>query len=91
MYEDKSLVNKIYLRRQLYNLKIKDKVSIHDHLYEFNAELMGQSHHELESCHKIKHGLCDNITPIIGVEEEVFRGFYSSFRISGICVRRREK
>lgn len=42
-YEDKSLVNKIYLRRQLYNLKM-DKTSVHDHLNEFNSfvnELLG--------------------------------------------------
>lgn len=32
---DKSLVNKIFLRRQLYNLK--DEASIHEHLIEFNS------------------------------------------------------
>lgn len=43
-YEDKSLVNKIYFLRQLYNLKMKDKTSVHDHLNEFNSlvnELLG--------------------------------------------------
>ena len=44
IYEDKSLVNKIYLWRQLYNLKMKDKTSVHDHLNMFNSlvnELFG--------------------------------------------------
>lgn len=36
MYEDKSLVNKIFLRRKLYNLKMKDDDSIYEHLNEFN-------------------------------------------------------
>lgn len=31
VYEDKSLVNKIFLSRQLYNLKIKDESSIHEY------------------------------------------------------------
>lgn len=35
MYEDKSLVNKIFLRRKLYNLKMKDDDSIYEHLNEF--------------------------------------------------------
>lgn len=37
VYEDKSLINMIYLMRQLYNLKMKDKVSNHDHFNKFNA------------------------------------------------------
>ena len=37
LYEGKSLVNKIYLRRQLYNLKIKDGASIQKHLGIFNS------------------------------------------------------
>lgn len=44
VYKDKSLIDKIYLWRQLYNLKIKDKVSIYDHLNELNSlltKLMG--------------------------------------------------
>lgn len=36
-YEDKSLLNKIYLKWQLYNMKMKDKVLIYDHLNEFDA------------------------------------------------------
>lgn len=39
VYEDKSIVNKIYLRTRLYNLKIKDRASIHEHLNEFNTLL----------------------------------------------------
>ena len=37
-------MNKIYLWRQLYNLKMKDKTSVHDHLNMFNSlvnELFG--------------------------------------------------
>ena len=44
IYEDKSLVNKIYLMRQLYTLKMKDRTSVHDHLNVFNSlvnELLG--------------------------------------------------
>lgn len=37
VYEDKSLVNKIFLRRQLYNLKMKDGTSVHEHLNLFNC------------------------------------------------------
>jgi hypothetical protein len=37
MYEGKSLVNKIFLRRQLYNMKMKDGGSVHEHLNEFNS------------------------------------------------------
>lgn len=36
MGEDKSLVKKIYLMKQLYNLKMKDETSILEHLNEFN-------------------------------------------------------
>lgn len=39
LYEEKSLANKIYLRRQSYNLKIKDNASIYEHLNEFNILL----------------------------------------------------
>lgn len=49
MYEDKSLVNKIFLRRKLYNLKMKDDDSIHEHLNEFNF-LMNEL---LEICVKV--------------------------------------
>lgn len=37
VHEDAFLVNKIYLKLQLYNLKMKDNVSIHDHLNYFNS------------------------------------------------------
>lgn len=49
MYEDKSLVNKIFLRRKLYNLKMKDDDSIYEHLNEFNF-LMNEL---LEICVKV--------------------------------------
>lgn len=39
-YEDKSLLNKIYLKWQLYNMKMKDKVLIYDHLNELDALIM---------------------------------------------------
>lgn len=39
VYEDKSLVNNIFLRWQLYNLKMNDEESVYDHLNEFNALL----------------------------------------------------
>lgn len=39
MSDDKYLVNKIYSRRQLYNLKINDETSIHEHMNEFNTLL----------------------------------------------------
>lgn len=39
VYEDTFLINKIYLRRQLCNLNMNDKVSIHDHLNKFNSLL----------------------------------------------------
>lgn len=39
VYKDKSLMNKIYLRRQLYNLKMNDEIVIHEHLKEFNTLL----------------------------------------------------
>lgn len=39
VYEDKSLMNKINLRRQLYNSKMKDRVLSHEHLNEFNTLL----------------------------------------------------
>lgn len=37
VYEDKSLVNNIYLRWQLYNPKEKNGVLVHDYLNKFNA------------------------------------------------------
>lgn len=40
VHKDKSLVNQIYLRTRLYNLKMKDRASIHEHLNEFNALLI---------------------------------------------------
>lgn len=39
IYEDKSLVNKIYLLGQLYNLKMKDKTFVHNHLNAFNLSV----------------------------------------------------
>lgn len=39
MSENKFLVNKIYFKKQLYNLKMKDEVSIHEHMNEFNTLL----------------------------------------------------
>lgn len=39
VYEDKSLMNKINLRRQLYISKMKDRVLSHEHLNEFNTLL----------------------------------------------------
>ncbi|GKU94135.1 hypothetical protein SLEP1_g7663 [Rubroshorea leprosula] len=37
IYEGKSLANKIFLRRQLYNLKMKDGGSVQEHLNVFNS------------------------------------------------------
>lgn len=37
VYEDKSLMNKIFLRRKLYKLRINNATSIHEHLNEFNS------------------------------------------------------
>ncbi|KAK6267017.1 hypothetical protein QUC31_017854 [Theobroma cacao] len=37
IYEGKSLTNKIFLRRQLYNLKMRDGDSMQKHLNQFNA------------------------------------------------------
>lgn len=39
IYEDKYLVNKIYLLGQLYNLKMKDKTFVHNHLNAFNLSV----------------------------------------------------
>lgn len=44
VYEDKSLVNNIFLRKKFYNLGMKDEVSILEYLNEFNSivnELLG--------------------------------------------------
>lgn len=37
IYDDESLANEIYLRRQLYNLKINDSLSTYEHFNEFNT------------------------------------------------------
>lgn len=39
MYKDKSFVSKIYLKRQLYNLEMKDGATIHEYFNEFNILL----------------------------------------------------
>lgn len=43
-WEDKSLVNKFFLRRKLHNFRMKDETFIHEHLNEFKSlvsELLG--------------------------------------------------
>ena len=37
LYQSKSLVNKLILRKKLYNLRMKDGVSVTEHLNAFNT------------------------------------------------------
>ena len=37
LYQSKSLVNKLFLRKKLYNLRMKDRDSVTEHLNEFNT------------------------------------------------------
>ena len=36
LYQSKSLVNKLFLRKKLYNLRMKDRDSVTEHLNAFN-------------------------------------------------------
>jgi hypothetical protein len=37
LYQSKSLVNKLFLRKKLYNLRMRDGDSVKDHLNSFNT------------------------------------------------------